>query len=58
MTELEIKILNVISSNPSGIKAKDIARILGKDKSDINSILYGNSMKTRIHQDNNFRWFI
>lgn len=56
MNEFEKEILKTIAAHP-GIKAKDIARMTGRDRKDINSALYG-SLKSRCYQDTSYRWYL
>ena len=49
------KILELLRSSP-GLKAKEIARELGLDKRDVNSLLYG-KLKSRLAQDKEYRWW-
>ncbi|MFH5833852.1 winged helix-turn-helix transcriptional regulator [Halalkalibaculum sp. DA384] len=50
---LQQEILKIVQSN-NGIKAKDIANQLNADKSNVNSILYG-ELRDRVYQDNEYK---
>ena len=56
MNELERNILKTISEHP-GIKAKDIAQVIGCDRKDVNSALYG-SLSSRCYQDSSYKWYL
>lgn len=56
MSEFEKAILKIIAEHP-GIKAKDIAQVIGCDRKDVNSALYG-SLKSRCYQDTSYRWYL
>lgn len=51
---LQDKILKIVQSH-KGIKAKEIAKQVNADKSDVNSILYS-KLRDRVYQDNDYRW--
>ena len=50
------QILDYIRANP-GRRARDIAAVLGIDKSELNSILYG-SLRGKVVQDRSYNWRI
>ena len=56
MSEFEKKILTIISEKP-GIKAKDIAAIIGCEKKEVNAVLYGN-LSGRCYQDSKYCWYL
>ncbi len=56
MSEFEKAILKIIANHP-GIKAKEIAQVIGCDRKDVNSALYS-SLKSRCYQDSSYRWFL
>ena len=56
MNEFEKAILKVIAEHP-GVKAKDIAQAIGRDRKDVNSVLYG-SLKSHCYQDASYRWYL
>lgn len=56
MNAFEKRILKIISEHP-GIKAKDIALLIGCDRKDVNSALYG-SLSGRCYQDSSYRWYL
>lgn len=56
MSEFEKLILKTISEHP-GIKAKDIAQLIGCDRKDVNSALYG-TLNGRCYQDTSYRWYL
>ncbi|MEA5143533.1 MAG: AAA domain-containing protein [Oscillibacter sp.] len=56
MNEFEKAILKIIAERP-GVKAKDIAQILGCDRKDVNSALYG-ALSSRCYQDSSYRWYL
>jgi len=51
---LKENILRIVQLN-KGIKAKEIANQLNVDKSQVNSVLYG-QLQGRVYQDNQYRW--
>ena len=51
---LHDQILKIVKFN-NGIKAREIAKQLDTDKSDVNSILY-NKLKGKVYQDNEYKW--
>lgn len=51
---LNQEILSTLVRNP-GLKAKDIARLLNVDRSDVNKSLYG-ELKDKCYCDSSFRW--
>ncbi len=53
MGNFENRILKIIDSHPNGIKAKDIAQIMGCDRKDVNSALFGR-LKGLCIQDNEY----
>lgn len=57
MGNFENRILKIIDSHPNGIKAKDIAQIMGCDRKDVNSALFGR-LKGLCIQDNAFLWHL
>ena len=56
MNDFEIKILEIIRKNP-GIKAKDIADLIGCERRDVNSALYGR-LKDFCYQDTSYKWHL
>lgn len=57
MGDFENRILQIIGSYPKGIKAKDIAQLMGCDRKDVNSALYG-VLKGRCYQDSAYCWHL
>lgn len=57
MGDFENRIMQIIGSHPKGIKAKDIAQIMGCDRKDVNSALYG-VLKGRCYQDSAYCWHL
>lgn len=57
MGNFENRILKIIDSHPNGIKAKDIAQIMGCERKDVNSALFGR-LKGLCIQDNAFLWHL
>ena len=57
VSDFENAILKIISEHPNGIKAKDVAQIIGCDRRDVNSALYG-KLKGRCYQDSSYKWFL
>lgn len=57
MGDFENRILQIIGSHPRGIKAKDIAQLMGCDRKDVNSALYG-VLKGRCYQDSSYCWHL
>ena len=55
MNEYEKKILEVVQNNP-GIMAKDIVKIVGGEKKDVNSALYG-VLRNYCYQDSSYSWY-
>lgn len=51
----EQRILDVLRGSP-GLKAKEIARQLGMEKKDVNSLLYS-KLKSQLTQDKEYRWW-
>lgn len=56
MSEFEKTILKIIAEHP-GLKAKDIAQMIGCNRKDVNSALYG-SLRGRCYQDTSYRWYL
>lgn len=56
MTHLEEQILNIVKSR-NGIKAKDIARLLNMQKSDVNTILFRFQGRNICIQDPQYNWY-
>lgn len=57
MGDFENRILQIIGSHPRGIKAKDIAQLMGCDRKDVNSALYS-VLKGRCYQDSAYCWHL
>lgn len=55
MNSLDERILDVLTKQP-GQKARDLAALLGVDRSLVNSVLYG-PLKGKVRQDSNYRWY-
>lgn len=49
------RIIQTVTSNP-GLKAKDIARIIGLSKKRVNAALYG-ELRNDVVKDDSFRWY-
>lgn len=49
-------IMRVIVNSPNGIRAIEIARKLGVDKTEVNHLLYS-SLKNRVRQDRRYLWW-
>ena len=56
MNDFEKQVLKIIRENP-GIKAKDIADLLGCERRDVNSALYG-SLRGFCYQDSSYKWYL
>ena len=56
MNEFEKRILTIISEQP-GIRGAEIAQIIGCERKDIISVLFG-SLKMECYQDPSYRWFL
>jgi very-short-patch-repair endonuclease len=56
MTQFEKDIIAIISASP-GIKARDIAKRLNVERSEVNSVLYS-SLKSKCYQDSSYRWYV
>ncbi len=50
------RILHTVTNNP-GLKAKDIARMIGLSRKQVNAALYS-ELKDEVTRDDNFRWYI
>ena len=55
MNELAKKVLEVVKERP-GIKAREIVQILGCEKKEVNSALYG-VLSSYCYQDSAYRWY-
>lgn len=53
---LDEQILKILSDQP-GLKAKEIAKILGTDRNHINHVLYG-ALKSKCVQDDKYSWYL
>lgn len=45
------QIINILKQHPEGLKANDIARMLGTSKSEVNSVLYNSEFKSTLRLD-------
>lgn len=57
MGDFENKILQIIGSHPKCIKEKDISHIMGCNRKDVNSALYG-ALKGLCYQDSSYCWHL
>lgn len=57
MSNLQNQIIEVIQENTGGIKAAQIAKILGVEKTQVNSCLYG-KLKTKCFQTSDYKWHL
>lgn len=53
MTNIEKEINQILNNNPQGLKAREIARLLGMTKSEINKVLYNDKS---FKMDSNYIW--
>lgn len=56
--QLSDQIYAILLKSPNGLKARDIAKQLGVEKSEVNSCLYSNLLKNKCHQDSSYVWHI
>ena len=57
MTELEKKIFEAVSANRNGLKGKEIANIIGEERSKVNSVLSTSiDLKALVVQGADYRW--
>ena len=56
MNDFEKEILKIVGENP-GIKAKDIADLIGCERREVNSVLYGR-LKDLCYQDSSYKWYL
>lgn len=55
MSKLEIKIVSILETRANGLMAKDLAKLLGTTKKELNPVLYG--MKDKyLYVDSEFVW--
>ncbi|MDO5478649.1 MAG: hypothetical protein Q4G23_05735, partial [Clostridia bacterium] len=56
MNDFEKQVLKIIGEN-HGVKAKDIADLIGCERRNVNSALYGN-LKNLCYQDSSYKWYL